>query len=257
MLKRFLLLCLLALAPTMARAADFTDIWYIPAESGWGVNVVQSNAFMFVTFFIYGADKKPTWYSANLTADGSGAYSGKLYATTGTYYALPWNPADLTQTEVGTATFQPTSNATATLTYILTAGSVTVTKSIQRQTLTAIPLGGLYIGGQAGQYAGANCAARGSYTDTLRLQAVQNGNAITLSFTYDASGQACTLAGTMAQFGKVYTVPGATYQCRSGINTTALIDDLRATSLGIEGRFVAADLGNGCSESAAFSAVLR
>jgi hypothetical protein len=61
----------------------------------------------------------------------------------------------------------------------------------------------------------------------------------------------------MAQFGKVYTVPGATYQCRSGINTTALIDDLRATSLGIEGRYFAADLGNGCSESAAFSAVAR
>jgi hypothetical protein len=258
MLKRLLLLCLISLAPTMVRATDFTDIWYIPAESGWGVNVVQSNTFMFVTFFIYGADKKPTWYSANLSADATGAYSGKLYATTGTYYAMPWNPADLTQSEVGTASFQPTSNYTANLTYVLTAGSITVNKAIQRQTLTVIPLSGLYIGGQAGQYAGANCVAKGSYTDTLRLQAVQTaGPAITLSFTYDGSGLSCTMAGTMAQFGKVYAVPAATYQCRNGLNTTAIIDELRATSLGIEGHYTAADLGNGCSESAAFSAVLR
>ena len=50
-------------------------------EGGWGVNVVQSDDFLFLTFFIYGADNKPTWYTAQLTLDASGNYNGKLYAT--------------------------------------------------------------------------------------------------------------------------------------------------------------------------------
>jgi len=65
---------LLCLAP-IARATDFTDIWFVPSESGWGVNIVQSDAFMFLTFFIYGSDKKPTWYTAQLTNNGSGTSS--------------------------------------------------------------------------------------------------------------------------------------------------------------------------------------
>ena len=51
MLKRFFLAVLLLVAAGRAAAVDYTDIWYIPAEAGWGVNVVQSDAFMFITFF--------------------------------------------------------------------------------------------------------------------------------------------------------------------------------------------------------------
>src|SRR5947199_2987550 len=101
---------LLALASPATRAADYTDLWWIPAESGWGVNVVQTDNFMFLTFFIYGQDHKPTWHTAGLVLDSTGAYSGGLYATTGTYYAQPWNANDAgAAQQVGTGSFRPAS----------------------------------------------------------------------------------------------------------------------------------------------------
>ena len=57
-------------------AIDYTDLYYVPGEEGWGVNVVQSDDFLFLTFFIYGPDNKPTWYTAQLTLDASGNYNG-------------------------------------------------------------------------------------------------------------------------------------------------------------------------------------
>ena len=51
--------------PLAGKAADYTDIWYLPAESGWGVNMVQSDNFIFATFFIYGPGTPP---SAPITA---------------------------------------------------------------------------------------------------------------------------------------------------------------------------------------------
>ena len=98
-----------------AGASDYTDIWFNPSEQstgggGWGVNVVQSDAFLFLTFFIYGPDNKPTWYVAGLTRDANGNFNGPLYATTGTYFGAPWNPADgAGSAQVGTASFNPTS----------------------------------------------------------------------------------------------------------------------------------------------------
>ena len=72
MVKRFLLFLFLVAVAAPADATDYTDLWYAPAESGWGANVVQSDQFMFVTFFVYGPDNKPTWYTAQLTVDSSG-----------------------------------------------------------------------------------------------------------------------------------------------------------------------------------------
>src|SRR5215468_1975894 len=81
------ILGLMVSLPRPARAADFTDLWFDRDESGWGVNIVQSDTFLFVTFFIYGKGNSPTWYTAQLTANGQGAYTGGLYLTQGTYYA--------------------------------------------------------------------------------------------------------------------------------------------------------------------------
>ncbi len=88
-MKRILLSLLLCVAAGRAAAVDYTDIWFLPAESGWGANVVQSDAFLFITFFIYGADGKPTWFTGQATKDVSGNFNGTLYATTGTYYIAP------------------------------------------------------------------------------------------------------------------------------------------------------------------------
>ena len=248
----------LLLASASVRAADYTDIWYVPSEAGWGANVVQSDLFLFVTFFVYGPDGKPTWYAANLTWDGAG-YSGGLYATQGTHWALPWNGSTYGATAVGTARFAPNAlnNYQATLTWTVN-GIGAVTKAIDRQTLTTIGLGGTYAGGQTGGYSSCtNAANNGSYTDLFSLAVAQASGVATFTFTY--ADAACTLSGTLEQHGTTYRIPGATYKCTGGFEftTTATVYEVKATSLGIEGRFAATLPAVGCREDANFSAVLR
>ena len=248
----------LACAP--ARAADYTDIWYTPSESGWGVNIVQADSFLFLTFFIYGPDNRPTWYTGQLTFDGT-KYAGGLYATQGTYWPLPWNPADHpAAVQVGTVEFLPNAlNAyQATLAYTVN-GIGGVAKPIERQTLTTIVLGGQYTGGQAGSY--SNCVdstQNRPYADTFSLSVAQTaGNVATFTFVY-AFGATCTMSGALEQHGQLYRIPGASYSCTGALsfNTTATLHEVKATAQGIEGR-LAATLPSGCQENANFSAVLR
>ncbi len=257
MLKRLVLCAFLLCAAFRAGATDYTDLWFVPEEAGWGVNVVQSDVFLFLTFFIFGADNKPTWYTAQLTLDASGNYNGNLYAATGTYYSMPWKASDATLSQVGTASFQPTGPYSANLVYILAAGPVTVTKAVQRQMLTPITIGGSYIGAQSGAYSGcSNTSNNGTYSDFFGLDVNQSTNgSVTFSFTYQAV--TCTMSGQLTQYGQLYTIPTTTYQCSDGLNTNARIDELKATALGIEGRFSAPTVGAGCREDATFSGVLH
>ncbi len=89
------------------------------ANRGWGVNLVQAQSVMFATFFVYGPGNVPTWYTAVLYADANGNFSGNLYATVGTYFGAPWVPGNLVNTQVGTASFVPSSPYQGTLTYSL------------------------------------------------------------------------------------------------------------------------------------------
>jgi hypothetical protein len=260
MVRRFLLAVLLLATAFRAGASDYTDIWFNPSEQstgggGWGVNIVQSDSFLFVTFFIYGLDNKPTWYAAGLTADGNGNFNGPLFATTGTYFAAPWNPADgAGSAQVGTASFQPTGPYTGNLAYSITGGP-SVVKAIQRQTLTSIPLGGSYDGSQAGAYSNSGCIDVSAYTDRFRLGVTQvSGSSLTFTFIYE-SGRTCTLSGSLQQLGQLYSVPNATYACSTGLSTPASMSEIKATNFGIEGSFSAPDVDGGCREDATFSAV--
>ena len=252
---RVFLTAVAALLPAAAHAADYTDLWWTPSEPGWGVNVVQSDTFMFLTFFIYGADNKPTWYTAQLTQDSSGNFNGGLYATAGTYYARPWSTADSTPPQqVGSVQFRPsTTNAyQATLAYAVD-GVGSVLKSVERQMLTPIRLGGTYTGGLAGVQSG--CSPSGSYKIAYDLQVTQSSSSqATLAFTFPT--YACTLSGALVQHGTQYSIDNASYACSgaTSFSTSAAISQLKATAQGIEGQWVAPI--NGCTETAYFSAVL-
>jgi hypothetical protein len=247
---------------TPAWAVDYTDVWYVPSESGWGVNVVQSDTFLFLTFFIYGPDNRPTWYTGQLTWNGT-AYTGGLYLTQGTYWPMPWNAADHPGAQtVGTATFTPsTLNAyDATLSYSVN-GIGTVTKAITRQTLTVIGMGGTYLGGQVGAYSHCTDASgNAGYADTFGLTVAQTkAGSATFTFGYPAAKptSTCTLSGVLEQHGQLYRMPGASYVCTGDIvvNTTATVYEIKATAQGIEGRFAATLPASGCQENANFSAV--
>jgi hypothetical protein len=259
MLKRLLPALAFLLVPLHAAATDYTDIWYLPSESGWGVNMVQSNNFIFATFFVYGSGNQPTWYTAQMTSDASGNFAGTLYSTVGTYLGAPWVPNNLVVTPAGTASFVPVNPYQGTLSYSINSGPMVV-KSIQRQSLTSISLGGNYLGGIEGGYANSNgtCPVAGGYTDTYSVQVSQPGDGTaTFQFSFNSGNPAsCTLSGTLVPYGQLYTIPNASYQCSDGLSTSASMGEIKATAQGIEGTYFAPSVGSNCSESATFSAVL-
>lgn len=262
MLRRSALIILALTIASRAGAASYFDLWYDPAESGWGVQVVQSNTFQFLTFFIYGADGKPTWYTAQLTEDAAGNYNGPLYATTGTYFASPWNPAQFTVTAAGTASFQPNGAYRATLVYALT-GSPPVTKTIQRQSLTAHVLAGSYSGSIAGSVTGCTNPAnnkpnvRGRFNLAI-TQAGEESAALTFAFVDDTyNGVVCTLSGPLTHFGALYRMANAAYSCTGqGITpgmTSAVVERFHSTQQGVEGYWSAS--AGGCTQAIHFAAV--
>ena len=254
---RMFLVCALGasmLQAVTARADDYTDIWWAgPAEDGWGINLIQSQDFIFATFFVYGPApaKTPIWYAGNLTrsADGN-SFSGGLYQTTGTGFNVPWNAADHTATQVGTATFTPIDTTTGTLAY--TVNGALVSKTIVRQTLTAIALGGQYYGTAVVVHAGCRTPANNGtvITDFDALVAQNAGGGFQLDYVY-AGNENCTFAGTYSQQGLLFRVP-STYVCKTGttttLNTTATIFEMKSTSIGLEGRWFVQDSGDGCTE---------
>lgn len=261
---RKFIVCLLAASMMQAmpaRADDFTDIWWAgQAEDGWGVNLIQSHDFIFATFFVYGPPpaKTPIWYAGNLTRAAGGSFTGGLYQTTGTGFSAPWNPADHTVVQVGTATFTPIDSTSATLVY--SVNGVLVTKSIVRQTLTQIPIGGSYFGTAVVVHSGCSTAANNGtvLTDFDAVVVQTTSGQVQIDFVY-AGTENCTLAGTYDQQGQLFRVPVASYVCKSGttttVDTTATIYEMKSTAIGLEGRWFAANIGGGCIEDAKFATV--
>jgi hypothetical protein len=120
-------------AGSRASATNYQDLWWNPNESGWGINLTHQGTLIFATLFTYASDNRDMWLVASgLARQNDGSYSGSLYRTTGpSFSALPWNPASVGVTEVGTMRVAFTDGANGTLTY--TVNGTTVTKSITRQ----------------------------------------------------------------------------------------------------------------------------
>lgn len=266
LIKRFLFAILFLVSAASANAANYGDLWADPAEFGWGVFIEQSNTFQFLAFFIYGVDGKPMWYTAQLVDDGTGNYTGGLYLNTlGTYFGSPWQGTAGAQ-PVGTASFRPIDAFNATLSYSLINGP-SVSKTIQRETLTSFSMSGSYSGSAAG--ATSNCASAADNNTALdarfNLTMAQSGDtSAILTFNFvDApyNGMVCTLSGPISHYGALYTMPVAQYSCSgTGFSTggivSAAIDSFHQTGQGVEGHW-SATTSTGCKQAIRFGTVLK
>ncbi len=126
--------CTYGIQSDLSATRNYQDLWWAKngSESGWGVNLTHQGDTIFATWFTYDADGTPLWFSATASKVGVREYSGKLYRTSGpAFNAVPFNPAAVTATGVGTATFKFTDGATGTFSY--DANGITQTKPITRQ----------------------------------------------------------------------------------------------------------------------------
>ena len=246
-------------------ARDYSDVYYIPLESGWGIFVVHSDTFLFVAFFIHDGDGKPIWHTAELNFDGKSSYTGPLYSTTGTPFGDQWDPNRVESKQVGTASFTPTDVYRATLVYSLD-GKPPVTKQVQRQTLLPYQMAGNYAGSFTGKQTGCpDSADNGEMTVRFDLAVTQNGdNSIALAFTLvdpGDEGVVCTVTGPLTHLGRLYRVVDGQLSCRAPNAapeppTAVLVESLRLTGQGIEGQLSNEDPG-GCKLSLRFAAAKR
>jgi len=135
--------CTYGAQPNFVSATNYQDLWWVAAdaEDGWGVNLTHQGDNIFATWFTYDVDGTPLWFSVTATKTALGVYSGQLVQTAGPpFSAIPFDPALVTRTIVGTATFTFVNGNAATFAY--TVNGVTQAKQITRE-LFAPPAGTL------------------------------------------------------------------------------------------------------------------
>ena len=131
---------------------NYTDLWWVGAsENGWGMSIQQHGQIQLNALFVYDGAGKPIWYVLPGGAWNSDftTYSGALYQPT----SAPLNNYNAAQFRVGTSvgniSINFTSNATATVQYVI--NGVSGQKSMQRQVFgrgtSPIQVGDIWWGG--------------------------------------------------------------------------------------------------------------
>lgn len=222
--------------------SNFTDQWWNPFESGWGLAIFQQVNVMFIDLFVYDTNGNPIWFTATATFQGQTGggdllFSGDLIQTTGSYFgAGAFTPGAVTRTKVGTITFDATTVTTAKLTY--SVGALTVVKTISRQLLKTQDISGSYYGGFI--YNASGCippVLNGSTNQIASLLIGQVGTAVTI-FESTVSGVSCNFGGAYTQDGHLGTVTG-TFNCTNGDVGPFVLSEIEVTKGGINGQFAA------------------
>lgn len=230
--------CLDAAAATVAPSlgSDYSDLWWNPLESGWGMNVVQQGEVAFVTLFVYGPDGKPTWYVASdarafaLDSAGNPAFRGTLYKTTGPWLGGPFDPSQVTVQAVGQLVIEPRAEARLNVNY--TAEGVSVSKDVVRQTFEIPSLGATHHGSFRLRQAVPGQAPWGTrdYTGDVMVH-VEAGQAY---LRVEDGGGKCEYRGAHGQSGRFGRIAGE-YECADGARGTFEVTDFEVTRQGITG----------------------
>ena len=115
-----------------APATDYTDLWWNPAESGWGLKLIQHpTRVIFGVWYTYELDGTQIWYvlpSGSWT--GANTYTGTLYTTAGPPFTAPFNPLQVESRAVGNATitFSDANNGVFSYSVDGVSGSKAITR---------------------------------------------------------------------------------------------------------------------------------
>ena len=231
------LVCMAAFgAAATPLTTNASDIWWDPAESGWGLNVIHQGDTLFATLFVYAPSGQPRWYSASLVTGGDGpshdrpmAFSGDLYESTGPAYTSPsFDPNAVRRRQVGTITFE-LSGITADVRY--SVDGVSVSKRVRRAVMRAMGLTGTYVGYQNQPSTSPGGAINDEMTMTVNL----SGSAFTMTTQGSASGS-CNYSGTQFPNGQLSNITG-TYSCADGRSGSFSMLDVDVTMAGFTSRF--------------------
>lgn len=115
-----------------APAIDYTDLWWNPDESGWGVALTQQYDIIFAAWYTYNAVGQAVWYVASNCAVSGNACSGDVYeASGGSMLTSIWNGSHKLVKQVGNVTFTFSDAGNGSMSYTL--NGIGGSRSITRQ----------------------------------------------------------------------------------------------------------------------------
>jgi hypothetical protein len=222
---------------------DYSDIWWNPDESGWGANLIQQGDTLFVTLFVYDGNRNPVWFVAPSTAfDGAAQFSGPLLSTAGPSYFSTFDPALVTDSQVGTFTFTPLSASTARIVY--TIGAFNITKNVTRQTWRDENLAGFYLGARQGTWSGCGAALNGRVDSFASVGVTQQGENVQI---HDAGNRyTCNYVGKYRQTGRFGELIGSGV-CDDGVNRFLTGTEIQVSPLSFAMRYRMQQLGTDCT----------
>ncbi len=233
-------------ASATSTGIDYTDIWWNPNESGWGINLMEQGTTIFATMFVYDASGHPTWYTGQMTSGGTTSFTGPVYATTGPYWgANGFDPNAVGHTQVGTMTVNFSNGYTGALSY--TINGVIVNKNIVRQSFANNNMAGTYMGGLAAS--GTNCNSgitNGPIFMNGSITVTQNGQNLSMATSFFNNGTGtqivCTFTGVLQAQGSLGQVAGGAWSCNGANNTGSFnLDNTTMTQNGFSGIFSGKD----------------
>src|SRR5690349_315710 len=101
------LAAVLTLFPLFAHAENYSDIWWNPAESGWGITIADHETQLFAVWYAYQANGSQVWFvvPGGTFTSGRRFFTGDMYQTTGPPYDTAFDPSRVVAAKVGTASF--------------------------------------------------------------------------------------------------------------------------------------------------------
>ena len=240
-----------------AAGTDFSDQWWNPAESGWGVSILQQSNVIFVDLFAYGGDGVPVWYTASASTQGPNdqghvVFSGDLFATHGPSSALPFDPSQVVYRKVGTLTFDAEGVDSANLVYQV--DGVAVNRKVIRQSWKAEDFSGSYYGAFIYDYMALHAPCPDVHAEEVGpIKVAQSGDG-TIALTIQSAQHNCTFSGALTQAGRMGSSQG-TFACSDSLNGTYTAFEMQKNGNGITGRF--AGESRFCSFTGRFGGVLR
>jgi hypothetical protein len=82
--------------------ANYQDLWWNPAESGWGINLTHQGNTIFATWFTYVEQGRPMWFYLIANKTSQNQFSGRFSGTTGVpYYLINGTQAFQQVTDIG------------------------------------------------------------------------------------------------------------------------------------------------------------
>ncbi len=249
MLASLLLLCGSLATPALVHAGntfgtDFSDMWWVPTESGWGANIANQGPILFVTLYTYGGDGKVKWYVApRMEANISPIYAGSLFETSGPIPSGAFDTTLMNYRHVGSITLDFTSSTQGLLGY--SVDGLNSSKTIVRYTFATADLTGFYVGATVS--AETTCVSAGTKNATFAI--TQTGNALSISTLY-ATGLSCQLNASYVQEGRMGSFVG-TQSCSDGNTYTYRATEVEASYQGVFGKYTTQG-SNGCVQSGRF-----